>query len=125
MFGLGAIPSGWLADKWSREGMMLVFFLGIGATSILAGFAETPLELGGCLLLVGLFASIYHPVGIAMVVHGRQKTGMPLAVNGVFGKLGVASAALVAGFLIDFLGWQADFLLPAIGSGFVREREWQ
>src|SRR3546814_1078389 len=81
--------------------MMLVFFLGIGAASILAGFAETPLQLGACLLLVGAFASIYHPVGIAMVVHGRQKTGMPLAVNGVFGNLGVASAALVAGFLID------------------------
>lgn len=116
MFGLGAVPSGWLADKWSREGMMLVFFLGIGATSILAGFAETPLELGGCLLLVGLFASIYHPVGIAMVVHGRQKTGMPLAVNGVFGNLGVASAALVAGFLIDFSGWQAAFILPGLVS---------
>src|SRR3546814_17025354 len=51
MFGLGAVPSGWLADKWSREGMMLVFFLGIGAASILAGFAETPLQLGACLLL--------------------------------------------------------------------------
>src|SRR3546814_6686874 len=75
--------------------------IGIGAASILAGFAETPLQLGACLLLVGAFASIYHPVGIAMVVHGRQKTGMPLAVNGVFGNLGVASAALVAGFLID------------------------
>jgi len=116
MFGLGAIPSGWLADKWSREGMMLVFFLGIGAASILAGFAETPLELGACLLLVGVFASIYHPVGIAMVVHGRQKTGMPLAVNGVFGNLGVASAALVAGFLVDAAGWQAAFILPGVVS---------
>lgn len=116
MFGLGAIPSGWLADKWSREGMMLVFFLGIGAASILAGFAATPLELGACLLLVGLFASIYHPVGIAMVVHGRQKTGMPLAVNGVFGNLGVASAALVAGFLIELSGWQAAFILPGLVS---------
>src|SRR3546814_18516450 len=106
--------------------MMLVFFLGIGAASILAGFAETPLQLGACLLLVGAFASIYHPVGIAMVVHGRQKTGMPLAVNGVFGNLGVASAALVAGFLIDFSGWQSAFLLPglvSIGLGVVYRSE--
>ena len=116
MFGLGAIPSGWLADKWSREGMMLVFFFGIGAASILAGFAETPLQLGAGLFLVGAFASIYHPVGIAMVVHGRQKTGMPLAVNGVFGNLGVASAALVAGFLVDLSGWQAAFILPGLVS---------
>ncbi len=116
MFGLGAIPSGWLADKWSREGMMIVFFLGIGTASMLAGFATSPLELGICLFLVGVFASIYHPVGIAMVVHGRQRTGMPLAVNGVFGNLGVASAALVAGFLIDAAGWQAAFILPGIVS---------
>ncbi|MEQ8355933.1 MAG: MFS transporter [Kiloniellaceae bacterium] len=123
MFGLGAIPSGWLADKWSREGMMIVFFTGIGAASILAGFAETPLQLGAGLFLIGVFASIYHPVGIAMVVHGRQKTGMPLAVNGVFGNLGVASAALGAGFLIEFASWQAAFILPgvvsmALGAGY-------
>ena len=31
-FGVCAIPAGWLADKWSREGMMVVFFIGIGAS---------------------------------------------------------------------------------------------
>ena len=30
-FGVFAYPAGWLADKWSREGMMVVFFVGIGA----------------------------------------------------------------------------------------------
>ena len=35
-FGLCAIPAGWLADKWSREGMMLIFFVGIGLSSLLA-----------------------------------------------------------------------------------------
>ena len=42
-FGICAIPAGWLADKWSREGMIVIFFIGIGAASILAGFAESPL----------------------------------------------------------------------------------
>jgi len=116
MFGLGAVPSGWLADKWSREGMMVVFFTGIGASAVFAGFAATPLQLGIALFLLGVFASIYHPVSIAMVVHGRQKTGMALAVNGVYGNLGVASAALVAGLLIDVAGWQAAFILPGLVS---------
>jgi MFS family permease len=114
MFGLGAVPAGWLADKWSREGMMIIFFTGIGAAAVLAGFAATPLQLGLALFLVGVFASIYHPVGIAMVVHGRQKTGMALAINGVYGNLGVASAALAAGLLIEFAGWQAAFILPGL-----------
>ena len=62
------------------------------------------------------FAAIYHPVGLAMVVQGRDKTGMPLAINGVFGNLGVASAALLTGFLIDSAGWRSAFYLPGLVS---------
>ena len=40
-FGLFSLPAGWLADKWSREGMLSVFFLGIGLASIATGFART------------------------------------------------------------------------------------
>ena len=43
-FGLFALPAGWLADKWSREGMMCVFFFGVGLASIATGFAQTPLK---------------------------------------------------------------------------------
>ena len=115
-FGICAIPAGWLADKWSREGMIVIFFLGIGAASILAGFAETPLEMAVYLTLVGVFAAIYHPVGLALVVHGRQQTGFPLAINGIFGNMGVASAALITGFLIDVSGWRQAFFVPGIFS---------
>ncbi len=111
-FGVCTLPAGWIADKWSREGMMLVFFLGLGVTAVLTALAETPLQIGAGLFLIGLFASIYHPVGLAMVVEGRTKTGVPLAVNGVFGNLGVACSALLTGFLIDAMGWRAAFALP-------------
>ena len=87
-FGVCAILSGWLADKWSREGMMVVFFIGIGACAILSGFANTPIQMAICLTLVGVFASIYHPVGLAMVVQGLEKTGIPLAINGIWGNMG-------------------------------------
>ncbi|MDP6390152.1 MAG: MFS transporter [Alphaproteobacteria bacterium] len=113
-FGIASIPAGWLADKWSRTRMMNVFFLGAGAASIATGFATTPLQIGAGLLVIGLFAAIYHPVGIAMVVHGRVKTGMPLAINGVFGNLGVASAALVTGVIIDLYGWRTAFIAPGV-----------
>lgn len=115
-FGLGAIPAGWLADKWSREGMMVLFFVGIGSMSILAGTATTPLELGVFLTLIGLFAAIYHPVGLAMVVDGRKEIGIPLAINGIFGNMGVASAALMTAILIDTSGWRSSFVVPGIIS---------
>ena len=54
-FGLCAVPAGWLADKWSREGMMIVFFIGIGIASILTSYASTPLEIAAGLLLIGRF----------------------------------------------------------------------
>ena len=116
MFGVCAIPAGWLADKWSREGMMTIFFIGIGVATILTAVAQTPVQIGIALFMVGIFAAIYHPVGIAMVVHGREKTGVPLAINGVFGNMGVAAAALVTGYLIDTAGWRAAFVVPGVLS---------
>ena len=115
-FGVAAIPAGWLADKWSREGMIVIFFLGIGASSILTALAGSPLEIALGLAAIGLFAAIYHPVGLALVIQGRVKTGVPLAINGVFGNLGVASAALLTGYLIDTAGWRNAFVLPGVIS---------
>jgi MFS family permease len=111
-FGLFSYPAGWLADKWSREGMMVVFFGGIGLASIATGLARSPLQVGFGLFAIGMFAAIYHPVGLAMVTQKWKNTGMRLAVNGVWGNLGVASAALITGFLIDNGGWRIAFIAP-------------
>ena len=122
-FGICAIPAGWIADKWSREAMMVVFFAGIGASSIATALADTPAGIALGLFAIGVFAAIYHPVGLALVVEGREKTGIPLAINGVFGNLGVAAAALLTGWLIDTGGWRNAFVLPgavsiAIGGAY-------
>ena len=111
-FGAGALPAGWLGDRWSRRGMMTVFFIGLGLSSILTGLARTPIEIAAGLTLIGVFASIYHPVGIAMVVGGAERVGRALGVNGVWGNRGVAAAALVAGGLTDFVGWRAAVSVP-------------
>jgi MFS family permease len=115
-FGVFALPAGWLADKWSRDGMISVFFIGIGSASILTGFARTPLEIALGLFVVGMFAAIYHPVGLAIVVEKWKNTGMRIAVNGVWGNLGVASAALITGYFIDHGGWRTAFFVPGVVS---------
>jgi MFS family permease len=114
MFGLGTLPSGWLGDRWSRGHLMSVFFVGIGLAAILVGLAPGPLTLVLGLGLLGLFASIYHPVGTALVIQNARRTGQSLGVNGVFGNLGVAGAALVTGLITDWLGWRAAFILPGV-----------
>jgi MFS family permease len=115
-FGVFALPAGWMADKWSREGMMSVFFVGIGLSSIATASARTPLEVGIGLFVIGVFAAIYHPVGLALVVEKWKNTGMRIAVNGVWGNLGVASAALITGYFIDHGGWRIAFIVPGIFS---------
>src|SRR3546814_18635977 len=64
------------------------------------------------LAAVVLFSAIYHPVGVAWLVRTARARGMALAVNGIFGSLGVASAGLVAGVLIDAVSWRAAFIVP-------------
>lgn len=121
-FGAFSLPAGWLADKWSRDGMMCVFFIGIGLTAIATSFAESPLQIGIGLFAIGIFAAIYHPVGLAIVTTKWKDTGMRIATNGVWGNLGVAAAALITGYLIDHGGWRMAFIIPGIFSiamGFV------
>ena len=115
-FGVCTVPAGWLADKWSRQGMMVVFFIGIGLSAVFTALSRTPFQIGAGLLAIGVFAGIYHPVGLALVVQGRRNTGVPLAVNGIFGNMGVACAALIAGFLIDHAGWRSAFVWPGVLS---------
>jgi len=124
-FGAGSLVTGWLGDRWSRRHMMVVFFFGIGVAMIAVGLVQTPLQLGTALLAIGIFASIYHPVGTAMLVSYADKLGSEMGLNGVWGNLGVASSALVTGVIGQFLGWRWAFVLPGlvtigIGVAFMR-----
>ncbi|MEJ2173726.1 MAG: MFS transporter [bacterium] len=120
-FGAFAIPAGWLADHWSRYKTMVLFFFGIGGAMILTGFAQSTWQIAAGLTLVGAFAAIYHPVGIAMLVAVPQNMGRVLGWNGLWGNLGLATAALITGALVDFVGWRAAFFVPGaicIAAGF-------
>ena len=70
-FGVGAIAAGWIADKWSREGMMAIFFIGIGASSIVTALADSPLEIALGLLAIGVFAAVL------MLPRGAVISGYP------------------------------------------------
>ena len=113
-FGAGSLVTGWLGDRWSRRHMMVIFFLGIGASMISVGLVQTPLQLGAALLAIGIFASIYHPVGTAMIVSYADRLGSEMGLNGVWGNLGVASSALVTGVVGQYLGWRWAFVIPGV-----------
>ncbi len=116
LVGVAALPAGWLGDRWSASGMMVVFFIGLGVSGIVCGLVDSKTALLLGLAAIGLFASIYHPVGIAWLVRNAQARGKALGINGVFGGIGIAAAALVAGALIDLFGWRAAFIVPGVIS---------
>lgn len=119
-----ALPAGWVADRWSATGMMLVFFVGLGAASILCGLATGPRSLWVGLCLLGASASIYHPVGLPWLVRTASSRGKALGINGIFGSAGVAAAGLVAGTLIDLFGWRAAFIVPGVISVMTGAAMW-
>jgi MFS family permease len=112
LFGLGALPAGWLGDRWSAEAMMVLFFIGTGGAAIATGLTDGPVALALGLAAIGLFGSIYHPVGTAWLVRSARKRGRALGVNGIAGSIGLATAAFVAGALAQAIGWRGAFIIP-------------
>ena len=114
LFGLGALPAGWLGDRWSAERMMVVFFVGTGGAAIAAGLAEGPITLALGLAAIGLFGSIYHPVGTAWLIRNAANRGRALGWNGISGSIGLAAAPFVAGALAQVISWRAAFVIPGV-----------
>jgi MFS family permease len=114
LFGLGSVPSGRLGDLWGRRRMMLVFFFGMGASALAVACTRTPMEMAIALVVLGAFSSIYHPVGIPMLVQSAVRPGWTIGVNGLAGNLGIAAAALSTGFLVEHFGWRMAFVVPAL-----------
>jgi MFS family permease len=116
MFGLGSLPAGRLGDLWGRRAMMVIFFLGIGGAAMLVATTSGVWTLAAALTLLGVFASIYHPVGIPMLVQQAKNPGFTIGVNGLAGNLGIAFAAILTGFLVKYAGWRAAFAVPGVAA---------
>ena len=114
MFGAAAPLAGWLADKYSRAILITVYPFGLGLGGLLATFSQSTEMLGISLGVLGFFAAIYHPVGIAMLTKRPGKIGLRVGVNGVWGNMGVAAAPVFTGILIAYADWRLGFLLPSI-----------
>lgn len=114
VYGVMSLPVGWLADRWSRKGMMLVFYFGMGTSALLTALAQTPWQMGLGLSVIALFAAIYHPVGIALIFSSANKTGRAIAVNGLAGNLGLAFAAMGTALLCQWFSWKAAFYVPGL-----------
>ena len=123
MFGIGSLPSGRLGDLWGRRAMMVAYFFGMGGSALLITLTQNAWQLALALGAMGAFASIYHPVGIPMLLRYTSKPGITIGINGMVGNLGIAAAAISTGFFIQYAeledrfhraGRHIDCLRPAV-----------
>jgi len=129
-FAIATLPFGWLGDRVGRHLLLSVFFLGCGTSSIAVGLAANSTALVVGLTGIGFFAAIYHPVGLALLTDLAARKGRAIAINGVYGNLGLAEAALITGWLSAGFGWRTAFIVPGSMSilvglifGFVVPRQ--
>lgn len=95
---------------------MIVFFIGIGLAAMLVASTNSPKQLAWALAVLGCAASIYHPVGIPMLLQNAVRPGWSIGVNGLSGNLGLALAAVLTGFFVKYFGWRLAFVIPGILS---------
>jgi MFS family permease len=114
MFGAGSIVSGKLGDQWGRRAMMVLFFAGMGVSCLAIALCQNKWQIGAALTVMGAFASIYHPVGIPMLVQKVEKPGFVIGVNGLVGNLGIALGSSVSVLLATRYGWQMAYIIPGV-----------
>ncbi len=113
-FGVFSLPAGWLPDRRGRRNMMAAFYIGCGVSLVGVALSPNLVVLALALFALGVFAAIYHPVGMPMLLEASQAQGRTVAFNGVCGNLGAALAAGVAAAIASWLGWRVAFLVPAL-----------
>jgi MFS family permease len=114
MFGAGSVVSGKLGDQWGRRSMMILFFIGMGISCLVIALCQNKWQIGVALTLMGAFASIYHPVGIPMLVQRAEKPGLVIGVNGLIGNLGIAIGSSLSVILATRYGWQMAYIVPGV-----------
>jgi len=112
MYGLTALPWGLAADRFGARALLTLFHLGSAVSCFLAAvYVGSVNGLALSMMGLGIFSGIYHPAGLGLISKKMPRISRTLAVNGVFGSLGIATAAVFAGFFNACFGLRTVFIL--------------
>ena len=107
------IPSGILADRWSRRGVLVIAAAALGLTSLIGGLShDVPTYIGSALVLAVYFAMYSGTMDAVVYDTVLEEIGASDRFEQEIGRVrAVESAALVAGALAG--GWLAGLASPA------------
>lgn len=117
LIGVGALPSGILADNYGSKRLVVGSILGMGGGFLVLSLAPNVMFLGFALVFWGAGASLYHPAGLSLLSRGTHERGNAFAYHGAAGNVGTVIGPLAAAVLLTFFDWRvvtALFVLPAL-----------
>jgi MFS family permease len=121
LYGLGAFPAGYLADRFGSKRLLTIGVLGMALSSILVGLTSSILTFAITYALLGASASIHHPAGLSLIARRIDSNkGRAMGMHGVMGNVGLFLSPLTAAFSIMIFGtWRAAYITYGIiGLGF-------
>ena len=129
LFGLNAIPAGFLSDRIGSRKIASLSILLCGAAALLVSIAWNKTLLALFFMIMGVGAGLYHPSGISLVSKAFEKNrSKAMGLHGIGGNLGQAATPVLTGLLaspevvplLSFsivglgLGWRTTYVIWAI-----------
>ena len=117
MWGFGALLAGWLVDRIGGKSMLAIYLLGCSITCGSIAMSSSVPSLFGTMILMGSFASIYHPAGLALISHETSAANrtQALGLHGILGSLGIASAPFIAWAIVSTgFNWRNYYWILAL-----------
>lgn len=117
LIGIGAIPSGVIADTYGSRQLIVISIVGMGGGFFLLALAPNVYVLCLAIVLWGAAASVYHPAGLSLISRGAKERGTVFAYHGVGGNIGTAFGPLLTALLLLVFDWRivvAALTVPAI-----------
>ncbi len=108
-FGIGALPTGFLADKIGPRRLVTLFLFGASLLSIavwpVTAIWQSLWGYGIVMAGIGLFCSIYHPAANTLLSLAMTRRGNAFGIHGIAGSTGVALVPLLSALIGSALGW--------------------
>lgn len=114
LFGFGSVPAGLVSDVYRAKPMIAFSFAGMSLAFLGLSVSPGLTEITVALLLWGVAASIYHPVGLSLISRGVDRRGQALGYHGIAGNVGVALGPLVTIVLLTLFDWRIATAMLAI-----------
>ena len=114
-FGLGAFPSGALADRVGPTRLLVLYLFGAGILCVSVLFVQKLLPFAILMGFLGILGSFYHPAANTIISLGIKERGKAFGINGIAGSLGTSAVPFVAAFLGSRWGWKSPYVLFGLG----------